>query len=100
QDPSPPLEYQVKAAFLFNFARFVDWPPAAFHDREASFVIGVIDNEVLALALEQAVRGKAVDGRTFQVRRLQNAGDAGGCHMLYLGSADTARLAGLLKSVR
>lgn len=100
QDDSPPLEYQVKAAFLFNFARFVEWPPAAFRDREASFVIGVVDDEVLARALDQAVRGKVVDGRAFEVRRLQNAHEAGFCQMLYLGSADTSRLAGLLRSIR
>ena len=54
QGESPPLEYQVKAAFLYNFAKFVDWPPEVFRDPDAAFVICVVDEEAFAQALEQA----------------------------------------------
>src|SRR2546422_8179814 len=81
QGESPPLEYQVKAAFLYNFAKFVDWPPEVFRDPHAAFVICVVDEEAFTQALEQAVLGKTVNGRAFQVRRLSDPDEAGSCPM-------------------
>lgn len=100
QGESPPLEYQVKAAFLYNFAKFVDWPPEVFRDPDAAFVICVVDEEAFAQALEQAVLGKTVNGRAFQVRRLSGPDEAGSCQMLHLGAAASSRLTGPPKSLR
>ena len=100
QESAPPLEYQVKAAFLFNFAKFVEWPSDNPRDAEDGFVICVFEDESLAQALDQAVSGKTVEGRVFRVRRLQNLDDTRSCRMLYLGGSDTSRLVALLKSVR
>ena len=100
QDESPPLEFQVKAAFLYNFAKFARWPPEAFTDPDAPFVFCVLDDEPLAQALDQAVLGKTVEGRGFRVRRLTGADEAGSCQILHLGAVELPRLAGLLKTVR
>jgi uncharacterized protein DUF4154 len=100
QESAPPLEYQVKAAFLFNFAKFVEWPPDTPRTAEDAFVICVFDDEVLARALDQAVIGKTVEGRVFRMRRLQNLDDPRSCRMLYLGGNDTPRLSTLLRSIR
>src|SRR5690606_601381 len=61
-------EEQVKAVFLFNFAHFVDWPPAAFESSQP-FVIGFVGGEEVVPLLEEAVRGEDRDGHSFQVRR-------------------------------
>lgn len=82
------LEYQVKAAFLFNFLKFVDWPalaPAAAND--ASWVIGVLGPDPLGDALDNTVRGKVVNGRRVEVRRYAKPGDVKGCHILFIGRA-------------
>jgi len=100
QESSPPLEYQVKAAFLFNFAKFVQWPSDTTRDADEGFVICVFDDEILAQSLDHAVSGKTVEGRVFRVRRLQTLDDTRSCRMLYLGGSDTSRLVALLKSVR
>src|ERR1700681_3665474 len=50
-------EYQVKAAFLYNFAKFVDWPAEAFGSSGAPFVIGVVGDDPFGGALDQAING-------------------------------------------
>jgi len=97
---SPPLEFQVKAAFLYNFAKFVEWPREAFRDADAAFVICVVDDEEFADALDRAIQGKTVDGRGFQVRRLPASDPTDFCQILYLGAAGSSRLAGLLETLR
>jgi YfiR/HmsC-like len=100
QESAPPLEYQVKAAFLFNFAKFVQWPSDSPRNADDGFVICVFEDDTLAQALDQAVSGKTVEGRVFRVRRLQNMDDTGSCRMLYMGGSETSRLSTLLKSIR
>ena len=99
QETSPDLEHQVKAAFLYNFARFVEWPP----DKpagEGAFVIGVFAPDATSRALEATVQGKSVGGRTIQVRPVKSQDEAAQCHMLFFGSETPERLRPMLKAVR
>jgi len=100
QEPPTAIEYQVKAAFLYNFAKFVDWPPETFAREGAPFVIGVLSNEPFSEVLEQVVRGKTVNGRSFDVRRLRDPAGAAACQMVFVGARETRLLAALLKAVR
>ena len=100
QDGATPLEHQVKAAFLFNFARFVEWPPDAGRQANDEFVICVADDEAFAAAVDRVVGGKSLDGRVLRVRRLHVGDDIRSCKIVYLGSTDPARLDSLLKSAR
>jgi len=99
-DTATPLEHQVKAAFLFNFARFVEWPPDSPGESGDGFVLCVADDDYFAAALDQAVSGKSVDGLMLRVRRLQPLDDVRACRILYIGTGDPVRLETLLKSVR
>lgn len=99
QESSADLEHQVKAAFLYNFARFVEWPPDT-PSGEASFVIGILGSDATSLALEETVQGKSVGGRTIRVRPVKTQEEATQCHMLFVGSETPDRLARLLKAVR
>ena len=64
-------EYRVKAAFLFNFAKFVEWPPQIFTDRHGPHCASAWWGKILfGDALDEAVNGKTVDGRTFLVRQV------------------------------
>lgn len=82
------LEYQVKAAFLFNFLKFVEWPPAA---PDSPWVIGVLGRDPFGGALDSTVRGKTVNGRKVDVRRYTKASDVKDCNILFIGRDDYER---------
>ena len=79
-------EYQVKAAFLFNFAKFVEWPPQAFKSPTDAMSICVLGPNPFGRSLEEAVDGKSIDGRKFAVRLVDNLGQAGGCQILFFAA--------------
>lgn len=86
----PPTEYQVKAAFLLNFARFVEWPPRTFPDTNAPLVIGIVGDNPIGAALPQVVQGQTAQGRRIEIRQLSADGELGGCQILFLSAAVTA----------
>ena len=86
-EPSP-TEARVKAAFVFNFARYADWPGDAFADRGSPLVIGVLEPSALADALEEALRDKVVHGRPVALRRFREAGEIDApLHLLVMAGA-------------
>src|SRR5579864_7275222 len=81
----PPFEeYQVKAAFLYNFAKFVEWPQEAFKDSNDRISICVLGKNPFGSSLTDAVQGKTVGTRKFAVSVLSNAADARACHILFV----------------
>ena len=82
------LEYQVKAAFLFNFLKFVQWPPTT---ADSPWVIGILGYDPFGGVLEQTVRGKIVNGRPVEIRRFARAADVKECNILFIGRADFER---------
>ena len=92
-------EVQIKAAFLYKFGEFVQWPPASLA-RDAPFVIGVLGAEDVAAALEQVVAERTVQGRPVVVRRLRRGDSLTGLHMLFIGREESARLAETLAGAK
>ncbi len=93
-------EYQIKAAFLYNFAKFVEWPAGSFADSTAPFVVGVLGNDPFGPALEKAFQGKTVNGRPLEVRRLERDGSIRGCHILFVEALEKQGLGLLLVAPR
>lgn len=93
-------EYQVKAAFLYNFAKFVDWPGDAFGHSNAPLVIGVIGDDPFGGALDQAINGKSIGGRSLAVRRLKWDQDPRSCHILFISSSEQKHLPQIIQSLR
>lgn len=93
-------EYQVKAAFLYNFAKFVEWPGEAFSDGSAPLVIGVIGDDPFGGALDQAINGKTIGGRSLVVRRLKWGQNLRSCHILFIGSSERKRLGQIIQSLK
>ncbi len=89
--PRVTREYDLKAAFLFNFAQFVDWPPEAFANDRAPFVIGVVGEDPFGRSLDEIVAGESVREHPIVVRRFPTLHDLGPCHMLFVGRPDAAR---------
>jgi hypothetical protein len=84
-------EYQVKAAFLYNFAKFVEWNADAFKDATDPIVICIAGDTLISRPLEAAVTGKMVESRAFVVRKVSDAPHAGGCHILFISSGERKR---------
>lgn len=93
-------EYQVKAAFLYNFAKFVEWPGDALGNSNAPLIIGVIGDDPFGGALDQAINGKTINGRALLVRRLKWGHDLRSCHILFISSSERKRLPQIIQSLR
>ena len=93
-------EYQVKAAFLYNFAKFVDWPAEAFGGSNGTLIIGVVGDDPFGGALDQAINGKSIGGRSLAVRRLKWGQDLRSCHILYISSSERKHLSQIIQSLR
>jgi hypothetical protein len=98
-ETDPALELRVKAAFLYNFARFVDWPASAFASADAPFVIGVFGDESIAQALEQIVKGKSIGNRVIQTRRIPDATRIHPCQILFVSQSETQQVALVVTAV-
>src|SRR2546421_9011840 len=90
-------ETQIKAAFLYKFSGFVEWPPKVFARPDSPFTIGVIGAVELAAELEQIVKGRTVLERTVVVRRMRRGEPVAGIQMLSVGQPRAARLAEYLR---
>ena len=80
-------EHEVKAAYLFKFLSYVDWPAAAFSGAKAPFVIGIVDAEEVRGTLSDIVRDRQAHGRPVEVRRLGDGDLPEGLHALFVGRA-------------
>ncbi len=91
-------ERRIKAAYLYRFAGFTDWPPAAFANTDAPLTIGVWGNDELAEDLARLVATRTIEGRRLEVRRVRDADGLTGLQMLFISRERTARLAEALGS--
>ena len=89
---APPSESQVKAAFLFNFAKFVEWPASSFADAKAPLCIGVLGESPFGPDLEQFVRDKSINNRSITVKECHTLDEAKNCHLLFISVSEKKRL--------
>jgi hypothetical protein len=94
-----PSEYQVKAAFLFNFAKFVEWPTQTLAQAGSPFIIGVIGENPFDGDLEQTVKGKSVNGHPFEVKQIKALSELKGCHILFISKSERGRLPEILNAI-
>ena len=83
---------QIKAAFIFNFAQFTEWPTEAFADKDAPLVIGILGSNPFGDVLEETVRNEGVRGRRLVVERYNRVAEIKTCHILYIGQSEENRL--------
>jgi hypothetical protein len=92
-------EYEIKAAYLFSFGKFVDWPAASPADA-SSFTICVLGDDPFGAALDRTVVGATVRGRPVRARRLASAGDASGCNIVFVSASEERSVAAVVQSLR
>jgi hypothetical protein len=91
-------EYQVKAAFIFNFAKFVDWPVDAFSDG-GTLVVGVVGDDPFGGALDR-LNGSAANGRRLRIKRLRFGDNLRACHILFISKSEGKNLGKILDSLK
>lgn len=93
-------EYQIKAAFLFNFAKFVEWPPTVFSDPSAPLVLGIVGQDPFGPDLDLTVMGKTVNNRPLVIKRFPNRQTMEPCHILFVSQSEQDHLAQIIAAVR
>jgi len=83
-DAAADREHQIKAAYLYQFGRYIEWPAKAFSNPQSPFVIGVLEQTPVAANLDQVARTKRLQNRPIQIRRFSSAADVPACHILFL----------------
>jgi len=90
-------EAHVKAAFLYNFAKFVQWPPS--DDRPTTLIIGVVGGDRFDDVLESIVSGKNVNGRDIVVRQMHDEDDARAFHIVFIAASEARRTSDIIQRV-
>lgn len=89
-------EYQVKAAFIYNFTRYVEWPPEAMNSKDNAFTVCIIGQDPFGAAFS-SVEGRAVGGRPLRVRREVRLEDSVHCQVAFIADSEERRLQPMLK---
>jgi len=93
------MEYQIKAAYLFNFLKFVEFPEDAFADPLAPIVIGVVGDDPFGSSLPQVVVGKTVQGRDLVIRLYHPGENLRSAHILFISGSERKRIPMILSEL-
>lgn len=93
-------EYAVKAAYLYNFAKFVEWPAGAFSSPAAPIRLCAMSDAQFAEDLKQIVACKTIAGHPIEVAAIQNPDQARSCHILFIGSLQDKNTKHILNGIR
>jgi hypothetical protein len=94
---SPPTEYQLKAAFLFNFAKFVEWPPARFAETNSRIVLGILGKNPFGDILQQTIKGKTINNHSLEVvTYFDSSVVLTNCHILFISDSEKDRLKAII----
>jgi len=95
-----PGEYELKAAFLFKFAKFIDWPKDSLASAQSPFTICVLGEDPFGRALDANLQGKMLGDQSFAIRRLKDKGEARRCQVVFVSSLETGHLAEIVESLQ
>jgi len=96
---APTREYLVKAAFIYNFTQFVQWPTDALGDQDTPFIVAVVGDNPFDSALEHAVADKTVEGHPIVVRYFSSADQIQACHLLFVPASQDGATSAILGKV-
>jgi len=96
----PPTEYEVKAAFLLNFGRFVEWPSEALPDARVPLTVGVLGEDPFGPLLDQTLKDKSAQGHPVVVRRLEGLDEARRCQILFVSASESGDVSQILRAVQ
>ena len=94
------MEYQIKAAYIYNFAKFVDWPAQAFVSTNAPMVIGVLGENDFGSYLKQIISGREINGHQLQFVKFDSAAQATNCQVLFISASEKSHLSKILDQLK
>jgi len=97
---APSVEYQVKAAFLFNFAKFVEWPQDAFQSDKAPISLCLFRHDPFGGALDEVIREKAINNHELQARRINDLAQLKACQLVFVSQKEEGQLPEILTSLK
>lgn len=86
-------EDEVKAAYLYNFAKFVEWPKEKLPGKDTAIVVGLVCGDAFAEVFGDTVKGKTAKGRAIKLRRAKDVRDLADCHVVFIGASENVRMA-------
>lgn len=93
-------EYQLKAAFLFNFAKFVQWPPNSFANPQSEFGICVLGDDPFGRSIDDVLRGKAIGEHPVMISRYKTLPEMTHCQMVFVSASEKKRLPEILAALK
>lgn len=93
-------EYQLKAAFLFNFAKFIDWPPASFTGPQANFSICILGSDPFGRSMDELLEGKTIAERHVSIERSKQVADVRHCQMVFVSASEKSRVREILDGLK
>ncbi len=93
-------EYEVKAAFLYNFSKFVEWPAEVLQNSTTPFIIGVLGTDPFSGILDRVVGSKRIMGKKMEVRRFKNLQDLIYCHLLFISNSEKTNLSFIFQGTK
>jgi hypothetical protein len=93
-------EHQVKAAFLVNFPKYVDWPSGAFAETKSPIVIAVLGETPVTEEIQKVIEGRTVNGRKIILKRLASGEEPGVCHILFISAVEQRHLPEVLVKLK
>jgi YfiR/HmsC-like len=93
-----PTQYEVEAAYLFDFGKFIAWPQGQAAD--APFLICILGDDPFGPVLDRTVAGESLRGRQVQDKRVSRPQDAIGCSILYISGSESSRLSKILSAIQ
>jgi len=93
-------EYELKAMFLYNFPKFIEWLPESFSNDAAPFVVGVLGNDPFSGQLDQMLNGKSLNARTVIVKHFKWGQNLRECQLLFISGSEQKRLGQILESLK
>lgn len=91
-----PTEYQIKAALVFNFAKFVEWPSAAFAGPTSPIVIGILGDNPFRDDLSKTIGSKTIDDHPLVIKEFRSLTEATNCHILFISTSEKKQLSEIL----
>ena len=102
-DSSDSSEYLIKAGFIYNFAKLVEWPTASFAQPDSPIVIGILGEDPFGATLDRIVADKKINGRGFAVKRVKwsrDFKDLRDCNILFVSSSEKEHIESVIDAMR
>ncbi len=92
-------EYQVKAAFLPNFARYVEWPAVAMPSAGSPLVIGIVGDDPFGGSLDAFLKGVVANGHPISLKHFRSSDSLTGCHLVFISASEGSHVAAILQGL-